>query len=223
MQKQVVLFCDFDGTITEKDNIIAIMREFALPGWEELTDQILGQQISIREGVGKLFATIPSHRKQDIVDFLLREARIRAGFAEFIQYCKKQDITLLITSGGIDFFVYPMLAPYGLDEHIYCNGSDFSQDTITITWPHACDEHCTTDCGMCKTAIIRQYDPSTHYRIVIGDSITDLAGAKIADFVIARSLLETKCNELQLPYRPFSTFFDVIDALEQITNGQEVR
>lgn len=223
MQKQLVLFCDFDGTITEKDNIIAIMREFAPPGWEDLTQQILNQQITIREGVGKLFATIPSSRKQEIVEFLLREAKIRDGFAEFIQYCKEHEITLLVTSGGIDFFVYPMLAPFGLQEQIYCNGSDFSQETITITWPHACDEHCSTDCGMCKTAIIRQFEPTNHFRIVIGDSITDLAGAKIADFVIARSLLETKCEELQLPYRSFTTFYDVIDTLEQITAGQEVR
>lgn len=223
MQKQLVLFCDFDGTITEKDNIIALMKEFAPPGWEVLTEQILTQKISIREGVGKLFATIPSSRKQELIDYLLREAKIREGFAQFIQYCKDQSITLLITSGGIDFFVYPMLAPFGLKDQIYCNGSDFSQETITITWPNACDEHCTTDCGMCKTTIIRSYDPKQYYRIVIGDSITDLAGAKIADFVIARSLLADKCQELQLPYEKFTTFFDVISTLEKITDRQEVR
>ncbi len=223
MQKQLVLFCDFDGTITEKDNIIAIMREFAPPGWEELTEKILSQQITIREGVGRLFATIPSSRKQEIIDFLLREAKIRLGFAEFIQYCRDKGIKLLITSGGIDFFVYPMLQPFGLEEQIYCNGSDFSQETITVTWPHSCDEHCSTDCGMCKTAIIRKFNPEHYYRVVIGDSITDLAGAKIADFVISRSLLTEKCEELRLPYQPFTTFFDVISILEEITQRQEVR
>jgi 2-hydroxy-3-keto-5-methylthiopentenyl-1-phosphate phosphatase len=33
MSKSLVLFCDFDGTITEKDNIVAIMRRFAPPQW----------------------------------------------------------------------------------------------------------------------------------------------------------------------------------------------
>ncbi|MGD8190846.1 2-hydroxy-3-keto-5-methylthiopentenyl-1-phosphate phosphatase [Brevibacillus ginsengisoli] len=223
MQKKLVLFCDFDGTITEKDNIVALMKEFAPPGWEALTEQILTQKISIREGVGKLFATIPSSRKQEMIDFLLREAKIREGFAQFIDYCKNQGITLLITSGGIDFFVYPMLAPFGLEDQIYCNGSDFSQETITITWPNSCDEHCSTDCGMCKTTIIRSYDPDQYYRVVIGDSITDLAGARIADFVIARSLLTEKCRELQLPHETFGTFFDVIASLDQIIQRQEVR
>ncbi|MGB2992381.1 MAG: 2-hydroxy-3-keto-5-methylthiopentenyl-1-phosphate phosphatase, partial [Paenisporosarcina sp.] len=43
---QPVIFCDFDGTITIKDNIMAIMKKFAPPEWEPIKDQILGQQIS---------------------------------------------------------------------------------------------------------------------------------------------------------------------------------
>lgn len=215
MSKQIILFCDFDGTITEKDNISAIMEKFAPAGWEEIKDQILGQKISIREGVGKLFAMIPSARKQEIIDFIVADAKIRPGFAEFIQFCQQEQIELLITTGGIDFFVEPILAPFELKAKIFCNGSDFSGEHIHITWPYACDEACDVDCGMCKTSIIRQYDPARYHRIVIGDSITDLAGAKIADFVIARSLLEQKSAELGLPYRPFRTFYDVIDILRE--------
>ncbi|MET3292687.1 UNVERIFIED_CONTAM: 2-hydroxy-3-keto-5-methylthiopentenyl-1-phosphate phosphatase [Brevibacillus sp. OAP136] len=217
MSKKLVLFCDFDGTITEKDNIVAIMRRFAPPEWEELTQRILGQEISVRAGVGKLFTLLPSSLRQEIVDYIVAEAKIRPGFAEFVRFCADAGIELLITSGGIDFFVHPILAPFQLKNPIYCNGSDFSGETITITWPHACDEHCSNECGMCKTTIIRRYSADDYYRVVIGDSITDLAGAKIADFVIARSFLEKKCEELGLPYRPFTTFHDVIEILQDIT------
>lgn len=31
---KIAVFCDFDGTITEKDNIINIMKHFAPSGWE---------------------------------------------------------------------------------------------------------------------------------------------------------------------------------------------
>lgn len=223
MSKSLVLFCDFDGTITEKDNIVAIMRRFAPPEREELIEQILTQKISIQEGVGKLFQLIPSAKKQEIIDFIVAEAAIRPGFEEFVRFCRGEDIELLVTSGGIDFFVEPILAPFGLDVPIYCNGSDFSGPRITITWPHACDEHCDNRCGMCKTTVIRRYDPQRYYRVVIGDSITDLAGAKIADFVIARSLLAEKSEELGLPYRPFATFHDVIAVLQELKRQQEVQ
>ncbi|WP_126428512.1 2-hydroxy-3-keto-5-methylthiopentenyl-1-phosphate phosphatase [Brevibacillus marinus] len=222
MSKQLVLFCDFDGTITEKDNIVAIMRKFAPPEAEELTQQILRQQISIREGVGKLFALLPCSLKQEIVDFVVGEATIRPGFTEFVDFCREKRIELLITSGGIDFFVEPVLAPYQLQDKIFCNGSDFSGETITITWPHRCDEHCDNDCGMCKPSIIRRYHPDRYFRVVIGDSITDVAGAKIADFVIARSLLQQKCEELGLPHRTFNTFYDVTDSLKLLLAEQEV-
>ncbi|HBZ81450.1 MULTISPECIES: 2-hydroxy-3-keto-5-methylthiopentenyl-1-phosphate phosphatase [Brevibacillus] len=217
MSKKLVLFCDFDGTITEKDNIVAIVKKFAPPEWEALTEQILSQKISVQEGVGKLFQLLPSSLRQNIVDYIVNEATIRPGFADFVRFCREEGIELLITSGGIDFFVKPILAPFDLDHvPIYCNGSDFSGENITITWPHSCDEHCTNGCGMCKTTIIRRYDPATHYRVVIGDSITDLAGAKIADFVIARSFLAQKAKELQLSHSTFATFHDVIATLTQL-------
>ncbi|WP_134684219.1 2-hydroxy-3-keto-5-methylthiopentenyl-1-phosphate phosphatase [Brevibacillus migulae] len=222
MSRKLVLFCDFDGTITEKDNIVAIMRQFAPPEYEELTRQILGQEISVQEGVGKLFSLLPSSLKEEITEFIVREATIRPGFAEFVQFCREQGIELLITSGGIDFFVEPILAPFDLPGPIYCNGSDFSGDRITITWPHACDDGCQNGCGMCKTTIIRRYDPADYFRVVIGDSITDLAGAKIADFVIARSFLLQKCEELSLPHQPFTTFHEVIDTLKTLSAQLEV-
>lgn len=222
MSKKLVLFCDFDGTITEKDNIIAIMRRFAPPQWEDLTRQILGQEISVQEGVGRLFSLLPSSLKEEITQYIVQEATIRPGFAQFVQFCKEKEIELLITSGGIDFFVEPILAPFELPGPIYCNGSDFSKDTIAITWPHACDDACQNGCGMCKTTIIRRYNPAHYYRVVIGDSITDLAGAKIADHVIARSLLLEKCEELALPHHPFSTFHDVIDTLQNLWTRLEV-
>lgn len=223
MSKKLVLFCDFDGTITEKDNIVAIVRKFAPPEWEELTERILSQKISVQEGVGKLFQLLPSSLRQEIIDFIVAEAAIRPGFAEFVRFCREEDIELLITSGGIDFFVEPILAPFDLSSvPIYCNGSDFSGERITIKWPHSCDEHCHNGCGMCKTTIIRRYDPADYYRVVIGDSITDLAGAKIADYVIARSFLAQKAEELQLSYRTFATFHDVIDTLKDLPHKQEV-
>ncbi len=223
MSKKLVLFCDFDGTITEKDNIVAIVRKFAPPEWEALTEQILSQKISVQEGVGKLFQLLPSSLRDQIVDYITKEATIRPGFADFVRYCREEGIEWLVTSGGIDFFVDPILAPFDLkDVPIYCNGSDFSGDKITITWPHSCDDHCSNGCGMCKTTIIRRYDPATHFRVVIGDSITDLAGAKIADFVIARSFLAQKAQELELPHQSFATFHDVIAILQDLKQQQEV-
>ncbi|RBW69509.1 2-hydroxy-3-keto-5-methylthiopentenyl-1-phosphate phosphatase [Bacillus taeanensis] len=217
--KKPVIFCDFDGTITKKDNIVMLMKQFAPPEWDELKDKVLSQEISIQQGVGKMFSLLPTSKKQEITNYVLEHAEIREGFEEFVAYTNKQSIPLYIVSGGIDFFVKPMLESFEINGNIYCNESDFTGEKIKIIWPHSCDEHCDNDCGCCKPSIIRQFDSENYERIVIGDSITDLAGAKLADHVLAREFLLEKCQSLNLPHTSFETFFDVIAYLEKRKAG----
>ncbi|WP_019413462.1 2-hydroxy-3-keto-5-methylthiopentenyl-1-phosphate phosphatase [Paenisporosarcina sp. TG20] len=214
--KKPVIFCDFDGTITSKDNIMAIMKEFAPPEWEQIKDQILGQHISIQQGVTQLFNLLSTKQTKQITQFVLDQAQIREGFKDFVAYTKTQNIPLFIVSGGIDFFVKPLLKDTITEDHIYCNIADFSGDTISIIWPHTCDELCSNNCGCCKPSIIRKLSDDNTFKIVIGDSITDLQAATLADKVIARDFLIEKCQELDIPYEPFETFTDVIDILKQL-------
>ncbi|WP_315906300.1 2-hydroxy-3-keto-5-methylthiopentenyl-1-phosphate phosphatase [Priestia koreensis] len=207
--RNLILFCDFDGTITNTDNIIAIMKQFAPPEWNAIKDDVLAQRVSVQEGVGKMFSLLPSSLKNEIIEFLLQKAEIREGFQEFVAFAKEKGLPLYIVSGGIDFFVEPLLDGLVEPSSIYCNGSDFSGERIRITWPHDCDEHCDNGCGCCKPSLLRRLAHSDDFKVVIGDSITDLQAAKLADAVIARDFLIEKCEELSIPYRPFATFHDV--------------
>ncbi len=209
--KKRIVFCDFDGTITVNDNIIAIIKHFNPPGWERIAERTIAQEISIKEGVGQLFRLLPASMEKEVVEFGISNARIREGFTSFLTYCKEHQIEFYVTSGGIDFFVYPILERFGIArDHIYCNGGDFSGDQIEILWPNPCDGHCTNDCGMCKTTIMRNFPADRYERIIIGDSVTDFEGAKLADVVYSRSHLTTKCKELGLPHYEYETFHDII-------------
>lgn len=208
--RKTIIFCDFDGTITMNDNIIAIMRHFQPEGWELLLDQVMAKSISIKVCIGDMFSLLPSSLKTDVIQYALDNMQIRPGFSEFISYCENRGIEFLVTSGGIDFFVRPTLAPFQLpSDHIFCNQSDFSKEQMTILWPHPCDEHCGENCGMCKTTIIRSYDPELYLRIMIGDSITDFAGAKLADVIFARSHLAEECKKLNMPYYAYEDFYEI--------------
>lgn len=196
------------------------MKHFNPPGWETIKNDILEQRISVRKGVGRLFSLLPTSSQKEITDYAIRQAIIRPGFEQFIQYCKNNNFRLLITSGGIDFFVFPILASYPIPlDDIYCNGSNFNGTHIKILWPFSCDPQCGNDCGMCKSSILRSFSKNEYFKIVIGDSITDLAIAKLADLVFARDYLLTKCKEQFLPYKEFDSFFDIINTLDQVTNN----
>lgn len=210
-----VIYCDFDGTVTESDNIIALMKKFAPEGWETIKDQILARELSISEGVGRLFSLIPTKWKEEITAFAIENAKIRPGFKEFVDFARSEGIPLYIVSGGIDFFVYPILNNYGPFDGIYCNESDFSGDRIKILWPYQCDSFCQHDCGCCKPSIIRKLTNKDSFTIVIGDSVTDLEAAKHADFVLARDLLQEKCEEWEINHQGFSTFYDCIAEIKK--------
>ncbi|MEI4771235.1 2-hydroxy-3-keto-5-methylthiopentenyl-1-phosphate phosphatase [Psychrobacillus sp. FJAT-51614] len=212
---KLVIYCDFDGTITNQDNIISIMKKFAPPEYLPIKENILEQKQSIREGVAQMFALLPVSLKDQIVSYLLDQAEIREGFADFVSYTRKHDIPLYIVSGGIDFFVHPMLEKFGPFSGVYCNEADFSGERIQINFPHVCDEFCTNEgCGCCKPSIIRKLQEKDSLSVVIGDSITDLEAAKLADIVIARDFLIEKCKELSIPYEPFENFRDVMNIIE---------
>jgi 2-hydroxy-3-keto-5-methylthiopentenyl-1-phosphate phosphatase len=211
-----VIYCDFDGTVTESDNIIALMEKYAPAGWESIKDQILARELSISEGVGKLFSLIPSNQKEEITAFAIENAKIRSGFKEFVEFARSEQIPLYIVSGGIDFFVLPILEEFGPFNGIYCNKADFSEEKIKILWPYQCDTNCQNECGCCKPSIMRKLtDDEKQFTIVIGDSVTDLEAAKHADFVLARDLLKDKCSEWGLNHQGFSTFFECIEEIKK--------
>lgn len=215
--ENLVIFCDFDGTITNNDNIISLMAEFAPEGWETIKDGILSQEVTIEKGIKELFSLLPVGLKQDIISFVLKDGIIREGFKDFVQFTRDQNIPLYIVSGGIDFFVHPVLEPFGPFDHIYCNEADFSGETIEIIYPHKCDDACASQgCGCCKPSIIRKLADDKQTRIVIGDSITDFQAAKLADVVIARDFLVEKCKELDIPHKEFESFHDVIEIIKTL-------
>lgn len=181
-----------------------------------MRDAIIAGTTSVREGVGGLFAQIRSSRVPEMAEYARKIATLRSGFPEFLEYCRIHGHRFLLTSGGVDFFIYPLLDGLLSRDQIYCNGSDGSGPIVRILWSHACDEQCRADCGMCKPSIMRRFPPERYYRVVVGDGVTDLQAAKLADLVVARDLLAVKCREAGIPYEPFETFYDVMAVLDRI-------
>lgn len=81
------------------------MQKFAPLEWIKVKDQILAQEISIQEGVGRMFSLLRSGLKDEIVHFAVQNASIRPGFQELIDFLNEHDIPLFIVSGGIDFLL----------------------------------------------------------------------------------------------------------------------
>ncbi len=216
MEKYIV-FSDFDGTITQQDVIMSIMEHFAPPIWKEIKDKIFSKEITISEGVAKLFSLIPSSKKDEIVKWCLENIKIRDGFKDFLKYLKEKNVPFIVLSGGLDFYIYPILEPYkNLITEIYCNEADFSKKFIKVKFKYSCDPLCNEDCGMCKTSVIRKYKKKYKEVIYIGDSITDIESSKIADVVFAQGYLAKILDKIGIKYFKYETFYDIKNKLKII-------
>jgi 2-hydroxy-3-keto-5-methylthiopentenyl-1-phosphate phosphatase len=226
--RPVVVFSDFDGTITQKDVIIMIMEAFAPPVWRDIVDEILNQRtLSIKEGVSRLFRLISPEKKPEIEAFVKENVRFRVGFEDFLSFCQEQAIPFQVLSGGVDFFVRPVLEAFRSQVEIFCNGATFdsTQTGIELTMPYF-EPDCTQcgQCACCKISLMNRLPAETTFRIAIGDSLTDLPMARVADWTFARGQLIDYCREEGLTVTPYEDFRDIQQAIQariQATSTQK--
>ncbi|MET4561312.1 2-hydroxy-3-keto-5-methylthiopentenyl-1-phosphate phosphatase [Lysinibacillus parviboronicapiens] len=218
-----IIFCDFDGTITATDNIVSLMTHFVPEESEKIAKAMMAQTITFKEGVTAMFELLSTTQKDDVIQYLLDTAVIREGFGEFVHYAHEHAIPFYVVSGGVDFFIEPMLEKFGPFSGVYCNSADFSEKQITLIYPNSCDEECakyeSQGCGCCKPTVMRKVAHNDHFKIVIGDSISDFEAAKQADLVLARDHLITRCEDLHISHKPFETFYDCLEAIKELVEA----
>lgn len=213
--RQPVIFCDYDGTITEEDVIQMVMREFAPSEWKRIVADILDHRtLSIKDGLSQLFGLLESARRDEITQFVIEQVRFRAGFQELLAFCAIRKIPFLVVSGGVDFIITPVLDRLNAPLQLFCSQARFDEARIQIDmpWlPKACDE--CKQCACCKIRILEDYPVDKYYRITIGDSLTDLGMTERADMAFARARLLDYASEKNLPVTPFDDFTDVLSVL----------
>ncbi len=211
-----VVFSDFDGTITEKDVIISIMEQFAPEGWEQIHSDLMTGVIDIDEGIKRMFNLIPSEKKGEIVQWCKNNVKIREGFDKFLKFLKERNVPFIILSGGVDFYIYPIMEPYmDLITKIYSNKGIFSGKYIDVDFIYRCDSLCKRHCGICKPYILKEYrDRNTI--IYIGDGITDLDGAVYSDIIFATGYLASYLEKLQIKYNEYYNFYEIKKELQKL-------
>lgn len=209
----LVVVSDFDGTITQKDLVVALTT-WAHPPNQALVEAINRQEVGLKEGLDRLFAQLPSHRKEEYRHFLARTAMLRPGFSRALAWMKFHNVPFYVASNGLDFIVEPLLDGLVPLDHIFSNQAVFSRSFITINWARPCQPPCVGGCGLCKTSVIEDLRRKHQAPVVlVGDGVTDWPASAHADYVIARSRLADLLTRDGRPYQPFDSFDDVIQII----------
>ena len=224
------LVLDWDGTVTEVDTLHLVLLEF---GDREIYDHVedeLGKTMSLNEVIAAEFETVTAPL-EDVVDWLLENARIRPGFAELARARRP-----LIVSSGFHETIEPLLEREGVLDavELRANRVEARPDGWRVRF--RADHTCATCGEPCKRRDLEQLRrldrsfqtdarakparpdhgtasgasgtdlPQNGRLVYAGDGYSDQCAALAADRVFARDGLARWLSEHGVPFEPLTDF-----------------
>jgi 2-hydroxy-3-keto-5-methylthiopentenyl-1-phosphate phosphatase len=194
------LVVDWDGTVTERDILERVVLEFGDPRVYAQTEAELGRTLThddvLAIEVGTVRAPI-----DDVVDFVVREARLRPGFRELAKQQRP-----VVVSAGFHELIEPVLAREGIEVDLHANRVDARPDGWRVHFRE------TARCESCGEACKRLALPPGEV-VFVGDGYSDRCAALAAQRVFATDSLARYLDSVGAAYERFEDFHDVAAAL----------
>jgi 2-hydroxy-3-keto-5-methylthiopentenyl-1-phosphate phosphatase len=211
----VAVVVDFDGTVTEEAVSLMLLERFATGPWRELDREFEAGQMSARDVITRQFEMIEATDEQ-VRAFVRDHARLRTGFAEFVSHLRGLGYPLAVVSEGLDLYVNEVLEHNGIDYvNVFCNEAVRSGGgRLRVQYPHASMD--CSDCGNCKSGLVKALQADGNYVVFIGNGRTDLCPAKRANIVFATDGLARNLQEEGRSFILFEDFYDIMEAWDSV-------
>ena len=213
--KNLVVLCDFDGTITTIDTAEWVLTRFAQGDWRLFDRQFEKGEITLEECLNRQFSMVKASKKQilrDLEDLVM----FRSNFKKLAEYCKENCIRLIVVSAGLDFVIEHFLELNDcLDLVEVCAAkTSFIDGGIKLTFPTLKDRTSEN----IKDDVVRRYKSYGKKVIYIGDGLADCAAAKVADysFAIEGSRLADLCAKQGIRCKTMRDFEEIIETIRKI-------
>ena len=207
-----VIFCDFDGTVTQFDVTDQILAQLAHPSWREIEREWMLGLIGSRECLERQMALVSASAAD--LHAVIDAVPIDAEFTAFCKFARKRRLPLYLLSDGFDYVIRRVLKGTDVARQ-FRSGSNLFASTLrmegrrlTTSFPHS-PAPCAHGCATCKAALIRRLRDGRQPVIFVGDGMSDRFAVEAADVVLAKRHLLAHCRERGIACRPFETFQDV--------------
>lgn len=207
------IFCDFDGTLTDRDTIdLLVEHHLGTEYRRQVTRRLLSGQATIRQVLTEEFGELRI-TPEEIAAFLLERVRVDPHLQDLIAYARERQYPLMVLSSGMDAMIHPLLGAAGCEVPVRCNRlvRDHGTEEPRLRIEFRDD----SDNGHDKAAVLRQARQDGYEVVYLGDGLTDVACAGVADVLFARRQLETYCQREGIRYYPLEGCMDVIEYLRR--------
>ena len=202
------ILLDFDGTITTRDSVDAVLERFALPEWhvveQEWENGAIGSLECLQRQVALIRATPYA------MDRFIDSIEVDASLSDLLMYCRQSGVPVSVVSDGFERSVRRVLDRVGEVCDIKANQlMPLGHDRWTLTHPFA-HAGCISGAGTCKC-----HAAAASPTILIGDGRSDFCVAHQASLVFAKGRLAQYCQDHHLTHIPISHLGDVLAPLSQ--------
>src|SRR5574337_212502 len=221
-QRRPIIFCDFDGTITQIDVTDQILAQLAHPSWREVEQEWVRGQIGSRECLERQMALVETSAQE--LDALIDAIPIEPHFAAFHRFTEQRRIPFYVVSDGFDYVIRRVLKRSGVNgplrngTHLFSSALRIEDRRLIPSFPHS-DKPCEHGCATCKAAIIRRLGAGRQPVIFVGDGLSDRFAVEVSEIVFAKRPLADYCREHQIAHQPFETFVEVQEALGKLLSA----
>jgi 2-hydroxy-3-keto-5-methylthiopentenyl-1-phosphate phosphatase len=205
-----LIVVDFDGTITERDTQDDLLERYAPEAYAEAERGLSEGRLTLRECMEQEFAPVRGDH-DTIVAETVETAKVRPGFAEFVEAMEAAGNRLVIVSGGFESVIRPVLERAGA-AHLPVIAHEFRITPEGTTLDFRADADCDVCGEECKRGVVESMRDGMPVAY-IGDGYSDRCAAIAADRRFARRFLAKDLDDLGLAYTPFDDFHTIRDAL----------
>jgi 2,3-diketo-5-methylthio-1-phosphopentane phosphatase len=206
---------DFDGTLSVRDTVDAMLERFADPSWEDIENEWLDGKITAVQCMQKQLHMVKADHVT--LEGFFRSIQLDASFLPFYKYVKEFS-NVVVVSDGLDHAINVAMKNADFPElPIYANKLHFVPDGIDMSWPHK-NRTCKGGNGVCKCKVAENLSMGEKPVVLIGDGKSDACLAKSADVVFAKGSLIKYCEANDIPHIKFQTFADVLAVVKNWQN-----
>ena len=150
----------------------------------------------------------------------VRNTPFRPGASDLLALLREHAIPTSIVSGGLDFYIHPILRNAGIDLPVY-------SDVLRVEPPnglqlsHPYGHPTCRLCGICKAQTVVGRGDDGRRSVFCGDGSTDKYAAEVADIVFARRRLKGYCETSGIPHYAFEEFGPVTQQLRRWIEREE--
>ncbi|MFH1700221.1 MAG: MtnX-like HAD-IB family phosphatase [Candidatus Zixiibacteriota bacterium] len=212
--KKIMVFSDFDGTISTSDVGNRLFHHFSEGKSEEAVHRWRLNEIDSRECLLQEAAAMRNVTKTELFEFV-DSFEIDPSFFDFVEYLGRKNISLYILSDGLDIYIYRLLIKYNLNGlRVFANSVQLVEGRFELKFPYY-DNSCG-GCANCKGYHIRNLRQPDGRAVYIGDGKSDVCALGEADIIFAKDYLAEYCREHKIEFLPFNDYSAISEMLAGI-------